>query len=126
MVAKGDEQRVLRFLAGLVEAWNRGDAESFADHFTPDADYVTGEGEWLQGRSAIKDRVGAAAVDRGARIEGSISLRVHEKMATAMFRWSARTEGGAMFRGVVSCVVVKQDGRCLIERLQNTDTATDS
>ncbi|MEU0564689.1 SgcJ/EcaC family oxidoreductase [Nonomuraea sp. NPDC005983] len=42
-------------LAGLGEAWNRGDAAAYASLFTPDADYITFFGLRLRGRQAIED-----------------------------------------------------------------------
>lgn len=40
-------------LGGLATAWNAGDADAYGDLFTPDATYVTFDGDVLRGRDQI-------------------------------------------------------------------------
>lgn len=105
----------------LVQAWNRRDGPAFAALFTSDADYVTGDGDWIRGRGAIDRLVRDAAAGAEAFIEGAVSIRQAGNVATAVFRWSARVPDGAGSRGVTTCVLTRRQSRWLIELLQNTD-----
>ena len=112
------EAEIHELLESLVDSWNRGDGAAFASLFAPDADYVTGDGEWLHGRSAIEDLMGSTKAGARASLRGTASIRVLGAVATAVFRWGTVADAG----GVVTCVVVRGvDGRWLIDRLQNTD-----
>ena len=50
-----DAPAVLAVLSRLAEAWNAADADAYGDLFTPDATYVTFDGQVLTGRHAIAD-----------------------------------------------------------------------
>jgi nitronate monooxygenase len=115
------EMRVQNVLERLVGAWNRRDAKSFADLFTADADYVTGDGDWLRGRRAIERLIESASSPAHASIDGATSIRVAGSTATALFRWAA--SGTPPARGVTTCVLVEDEseGGFRIARLQNTD-----
>jgi uncharacterized protein (TIGR02246 family) len=115
---KGAAEEVI---ARLVSAWNSGDAERFSGLFTPRADYVSTNGDWLKGRSAIRELLMGAALPAPVRVEGDISVHRHADAQTAVFRW-ARV-GEADRRGIISCVIVRQRARWLIDRLQNTEVA---
>ena len=111
------EAEIHELLESLVDSWNRGDGAAFASLFAPDADYVTGDGEWLHGRRAIEDLMGSTKAGARASLRGTASIRVLGAVATAVFRWGTADAGG-----VVTCVVVRGvDGRWLIDRFQNTD-----
>jgi uncharacterized protein (TIGR02246 family) len=45
---------IAELMAGLAEAWNRGDATAYAAVFTEDADYITFDGTHTRGREAIE------------------------------------------------------------------------
>ncbi|GAA4950686.1 uncharacterized protein (TIGR02246 family) [Nonomuraea thailandensis] len=45
---------IAELLAGLAEAWNRGDAAAYAALFTEDADYITFDGTHTRGRQAVE------------------------------------------------------------------------
>jgi len=113
-----NEDEVRRLLDRLFDAWNRGDAPAFAALFSPEADYVTGEGEWVHGRAAIGALLAAAAASGPASLQGPPSVRLHDGAASAIFRWSAGPAGG-----IVSCVLERGPDGWLIERLHNTDRA---
>jgi uncharacterized protein (TIGR02246 family) len=48
-----DETKLREMHAGMIEAWNRGDAAGFAAPFAPDADFIVFDGTQLRGRSQI-------------------------------------------------------------------------
>ncbi|MEI0739780.1 SgcJ/EcaC family oxidoreductase [Paenibacillus sp. JTLBN-2024] len=55
-------------------AWGKGDGEAYGACFTEDADYVTFQGEHLQGRKAIADTHQELwnSVLKGSTLEGEI------------------------------------------------------
>jgi uncharacterized protein (TIGR02246 family) len=50
-----DERTVRGFVAGMVDAWNRGSAEEFAAPFSDDADFIAFEGTHLVGHKQIRE-----------------------------------------------------------------------
>ncbi|MEU0009060.1 SgcJ/EcaC family oxidoreductase [Streptomyces sp. NPDC006314] len=50
-----DHRAVCETLRSLTDAWGRGDATAYGEHFTPDATYTTYIGTHYQGRSDITD-----------------------------------------------------------------------
>jgi uncharacterized protein (TIGR02246 family) len=112
-------------IAGLVErligAWNAGDATSFAGLFTPDADYVGGDGLWRKGRASIRELCPAAPDSPRVSIRGEASTRSHGAAVATTFRWETGPGPGRR-EGVISCVAVIHDGGWAIAHLQNTDT----
>ena len=107
-------------LARLLDAWNRRDAVAFAALFVEDADYVTGDGLWLQGRAAIEGLVQGSDPMGQASFQGRPSIRVSDGAGSATFRWAA-SGGHTSSRGVTTCVLTMTGGGWLIERLHNTD-----
>jgi len=51
--AESDYEAVEAVVGGLVRAWNKGDARSFAEYFAEDADLVNIHGMHIRGRQAI-------------------------------------------------------------------------
>jgi uncharacterized protein (TIGR02246 family) len=104
----------------LVDAWNASDGARFASLFAADADYVTGDGEWVRGRSAIAGLVERAGPGPDVVLEDA-SVRVHGDFASVTFRWVARAAGETTSRGVVTAVLVRTADGWRFDRLQNTD-----
>lgn len=50
-----DEKAIEGVLHSLYEAWMNGDADAYADHFTPEAEYVAFDGSLAKGRKAIAE-----------------------------------------------------------------------
>jgi uncharacterized protein (TIGR02246 family) len=48
-----DEAAIRAVLAGLVDAWNRGDGAAWGKAFTEDADFTVWNGLYVKGREAI-------------------------------------------------------------------------
>ena len=118
------EAEIRRVLDRLLDAWNRRDSAAFARLFTPDADYVTGDGSWVHGRGEIGSLVRDAEAGTKASLVGHPSIRAAEDWATVISRWSAVASDGSESRGVMSCVLVREKDRWLVDRLQNTDETT--
>ena len=49
----GDEAAIRRVIANLAEAWTKGDAKTWAEQFTDDADFTAWMGSTVHGREAI-------------------------------------------------------------------------
>jgi uncharacterized protein (TIGR02246 family) len=105
----------------LFAAWNAGDAESFAGLFTPDADYVGGDGLWRKGSAAIRALCPAAPDSPRVAMRGEPEVRLHGGVATCTFRWETEGAGPGRREGVISCVAVIDEGRWALAHLQNTD-----
>ena len=100
-------------LRGLVDAWNAGDAESFAKRFAPDAEYTTGAGQSVRGRARIAALVVGA--EKVALVDGP-SVECDGKTARGRFGWAT-----AARRGNVTCKLAWQGGAWLIESLCNDE-----
>jgi uncharacterized protein (TIGR02246 family) len=106
-------------LRRLVDAWNRGDAEAFAERFAPDATYTTGAGQSVRGRAGI-----SALVAGGARVALVDGPSVEREGATARGRFGWTTAGdhvGAVRRGTITCTLVRHGGSWLVESLRNEE-----
>ena len=108
-------------IADLLDAWNRKDKSSFCGHFTGEASYLTGDGQWRQGRTSIGELIEDPQTTARVELDGPIEVRDHGSVITAIFRWRSQVEVRPTGRGLVTCVLVNQNGRWLIEILQNTD-----
>jgi uncharacterized protein (TIGR02246 family) len=115
------DEEVAGLIRSLLDAWNRGDEEAFAGHFTPAATYLTSEGDCRLGRLAIGELLKDPSSVPRVHLSGQVAVRDHGNVRTAIFRWAADPEIGSQATGVVSCVVVKQEGGWLIDVLQSTD-----
>src|SRR5437763_5583866 len=105
------EQRV----TDLVAAWNRGDLHTFVASFTADAEYITGEGEWIRGQAAIEHRFRREFRKPTLLHIDETSVRVlSEDAAVAHLVWSSTAR-----RGILTVVFAAPDWR--IVSLQNTD-----
>lgn len=119
----GDDLKAVEAsVQGLVAAWNGGDPPRVASFFTLGAHYVTGDGRWLEGRSQIEDLVRSSQGGSPVVVDGPVTVLLHGQVATARFRWVAARDVGSGRRGIITCVLLHQAGRWLIEGLQNTDS----
>jgi len=107
---RSEEHPIRQRVAALVAAWNRGDLRTFAGSFAADAEYITGDGEWIRGSRAIEDRF--------VREFDEISVRVlSDTAALAHLVWSS-----AKRHGILTAVFAAPEWK--IVSLQNTDRAT--
>jgi uncharacterized protein (TIGR02246 family) len=87
-------------LRQLIDAWNRGDAEAFADRFAPDAEYTTGTGQCIRGRAQIAALVVAGV--KVALVDGP-SVECDGTTATGRFGWATPdNQAGAARRGTIT------------------------
>lgn len=67
---KSDEDAIRTAVASYVDAYNRGDAEAVANHWSESADWVSPSGERFQGRQAIQQEMETLfAESQGLKIE---------------------------------------------------------
>jgi uncharacterized protein (TIGR02246 family) len=123
-----EEAGVRALLAGLSEAWGRGDAAAYAALFDEDSDYVVFDGTRLRGRAenASFHRGVFGTVLAGTRLEGGVeSVRlltpevalVHSS-GGVMMPWQSRVSPGQRSRQTL--VLVKRQGGWRIAAFQNT------
>jgi uncharacterized protein (TIGR02246 family) len=112
---RSEEHPIRQRVAALVAAWNRGDLHAFAGSFAPDAEYITGEGEWIRGSRAIEDRFLREFRKPVLMEVDEISVRVlSDTAALAHLVWSS-----AKRHGVLTAVFAAPEWK--IVSLQNTD-----
>lgn len=113
------------------QAWNRHDAEAYADLFTEDGDVVNVLGWWWRGRAEIRSKLteAFAFVFRESRLSiTEVHVRVLEPhIAIAHVRWKmegAKAPPGAPApprEGIQLQVLRRAGDRWLIESFQNTN-----
>jgi uncharacterized protein (TIGR02246 family) len=128
-----DEQLIRGLVAAYVETWNRHDMDAWGRLFTDDADYVNRAGGWwksnrdsVDGHKAIHDMLVRqkqpmtyrSDVAKVAFLKPDIAL-VHATWAWPGFAGPSGEEQQD-FKGVITMVVVKRDGRWLIRAVHNT------
>jgi uncharacterized protein (TIGR02246 family) len=128
-----DEAAIKRVLAMYVETWNRQDMKSWGELFTDDVDYINRAGGWWQsnkenveGHKTIHEELKKqkqrmtyrASVAKINFLKSDIAL-VHAKWEWPGFVAMPGEKAGD-FGGMMTLVMVKQDGRWLIRALQNT------
>jgi uncharacterized protein (TIGR02246 family) len=112
---------VTSLIESLLDAWNRKDKASFCGNFTAEASYVSGEGEWRQGRRSIGELMDQPQVTARVRLDGAVEVRDRGAVLTAIFRWCSLPDVRPTGRGLATCVMVQQEGRWRIDIMQNTD-----
>ncbi len=106
-------------LLQLIDAWNRGDAEAFAERFAPDAEYTTGAGQCIRGRAQI-----AALVVAGVKVTlaDGPSVECDGATATGRFGWTTRdNQASAARRGTITCTLARHGSTWLVESLRNQE-----
>lgn len=109
-------------------AWNQGDGKAYGACFTEDADYVTFQGEHLQGRAAIADTHQELwnSVLRGSTLEGEIKkvhfltpdMAVFHGLGVVKLRW--QKSAPKKRDSINTNVAVKQNGEWKIAAFQNS------
>src|SRR5215813_4434120 len=100
-----DQVSVVELIQSLIDAWNRRDPTSFKSLFSEDANYISGDGRWFKGHSAIADLCSRGS-ESVSVVEGPL-IEFYDALATAIFRWSVvENERNG---GIITCVVHKQD-----------------
>ena len=81
----------------MIEAWNRGDAQGFAQVFAEDADFIAFEGTHLKGRDQINEfhQPLFDSVLKGTRLEGGVQfVRFLGPALAIMHAWTTTTVPG--------------------------------
>ncbi len=109
-------------------AWARGDANAYASMYTPDADLINIRGEHLHGRTVIAARIqhyfnNQLKNTRILRLAEQIR-RVSPTMAIIIRKdcvlYGAETTCSPVTLSINSSIVVKRQGKWLIESFHNT------
>jgi uncharacterized protein (TIGR02246 family) len=112
-----DEAAIRRYIEGVNEAFNRGDAKAIAATYAPDADYIDSLGRVSKGRADIEQTFQGflTGLYQGAKLEGGIeNIRfLTPTMALIDITGEATPQQGPSRRLRGVHVLVKQDGRWL-------------
>jgi uncharacterized protein (TIGR02246 family) len=128
-----DEQAIRAVLAAYQEAWNRHDMAAWGRLFTDDVDYVNrAGGHWEDNAAnvAAHTAIHEALARQSQKMTWSATVQKIRFLAEgvalvhATWNWpgviSAEGQGAKDLSGIMSLVLVKQDGRWLIRSLHNT------
>ena len=128
-----DEQAIRSVLSAYAEAWNRHDMTAWGRLFTDDVDYVNRAGGlWVGNLANVAEHETVhAALKRqnqnmtwSAAVEKISFLAPGVALVHATWTWPGFVlpsgKRAADFRGIMTLVMLKQDGRWLIRALHNT------
>lgn len=131
-----DISAIRELQARQAEAWNRHDADAYADLFTEDGDVVNVLGWLWRGRAEIRSKLteAFAFVFRDSRLTiTQVDVRFLEpRLAVAHVRWTlegAKAPPGAPApprEGIQLQVLRKPADRWLIESFQNTNSVPEA
>jgi uncharacterized protein (TIGR02246 family) len=126
-----DEEAIRQIPARFEAAWNRHDMKALASLFDEDADFVNVAGTWWKGRQEIEQahvRAHAAMFKNSTLRLGEVKVRfLKPGVAVAHAHWDLSGDTGpdgtarAPRAGLMSQVVVKQNGLWLIASAHNTN-----
>ena len=111
----------------LQAAWNAGDGDAYASHFTEDADLINVFGSHFKGREAITAlmRRVFGSIFKGSTtthtLDSAVLLREGVMLAHLSGRLTVPIESGTReMRNRQTFVLVQAEGRWLIRSFQNT------
>lgn len=128
-----DEEAINKVLATYVETWNQHDMKAWGKLFTDDVDYVNRAGGWwkgnkenVEGHESIHDTLRKQKTTYKATVAKISFLQPDIAIAHATWEMTGYTrpwgENVENFKGIITMVMVKQDGKWLIRAVQNTVT----
>lgn len=126
-----DEKAIQAVVAAYGETWNRHDMKAWGKLFTDDVDYVNRFGGWWKGnKTNVEEHVRFHAMwkkqnqgmDWVATAEKISFLTPDIALVHATSKWPGFTtpSGEKLKGGILTLVMVKQDGKWLVRALQNT------
>jgi uncharacterized protein (TIGR02246 family) len=130
-MASTDVEGIHRIFSTYLETWRKHDMDAWGRLFTDDADFVTHTGGWwksnqenVSGHKAIPDAV-LEQKTRYTLAAAKISfLKPDIALVHATWEWpgfiQSRGEAPVDRKGIITMVMVKQEGRWLIRASQNT------
>jgi uncharacterized protein (TIGR02246 family) len=127
------EEYIKRVLATYVDTWNKHDMAAWGKLFTDDVDYVNRGGGWwktnkenVEGHKLIHDVLveQKQKMTYKSDVAKITLLKPDIAIVHATWEWPGFTlpsgEEATDFKGMITMVMVKQNGRWLIRALQNT------
>jgi uncharacterized protein DUF4440 len=121
VAALEDERVVEQLVRNLLECWNRRDAKGFAEGFSPAAEYVTGSGQVVIGAESISDLVRQAAPAARVSIRDKPEIDLQTHSGTVRFAWASREADGIERNGTITCGLIRDGTRWLIDTLRNDE-----
>ena len=131
-----DEEAIRKVLTDYVETWNEHDMTAWGKLFTDDVDYVNRGGGWwksnkenVEGHRLIHDMLvrQKQKMTYKSKVEKITFLKPDVAIVQATWEWPGFTtpsgEEVEDFKGIITMVMVKQNGMWLIRALQNTVTS---
>ncbi len=135
MDTTSDEAGSTQVLATFVETWNRHGITAWGKLFADDVDYVDRAGGWWKSnKENVEDRglIHEMLIKQNQKMtyKSTVAkitfLKSDVAIVHAIWEWPGFTlppgEGVKGFKGIITMVTVKQDGKWLIRALQNTVT----
>ena len=132
-----DEGAIKKVLATYVETWNKHDMTAWGELFTDDVDYVNRGGGWwksnkenVEGHRLIHDMLTKQKqkMTYQSDVAEITFLKPDVALVHATWEWPGFAlpsgEEAKEFKGIITMVMVKRDGKWLIRALQNTVTVT--
>lgn len=127
----GDEEVIKQVFANYVETWNEHDMNAWGKLFTEDADFVSWSGGWWKSnKENVEGHQRAHGVLKEQKQKTTYKLtlaKIHLlkpdiALVHANWEWPgfASPLGEENRRGIITMVLVKQDGGWLIRASQNT------
>lgn len=123
-----DRKEIEQLFEKLKRAWGKGDGEAYGACFSDHADYVTFQGEHLQGRKAIANVHQELwnGVLRGSTLDGEIAkiqfitpeLAIFHGLGAVKMRW--QKQAPKKRDSINTNVAVKQNGEWRIAAFQNS------
>lgn len=131
-----EEEEIRKVIDDYVESWNKHDMVAWGKLFTDDVDYVNRGGGWwksnkenVEGHKLIHDMLvrQKQKMTYKSRVEKAIFLKPDIAIVHATWEWPGFSapsgEEVKDFKGIITMVMVKQNGVWLIRALQNTVTS---
>ena len=127
-----DESAIRNIPMRMIEAWNKGSGEAFAEKFTDTADFIAFEGTHLKGRqeiAAFHQRIFDTAM-KGSKLEGDVifvrflSPQLAIMHSVAMTTLSGQTSSSPGRDSIQIFVVVKSNEGWRVEGLLNARKLT--
>jgi uncharacterized protein (TIGR02246 family) len=109
---------LLELVGRPIAAWNGGDGDAFAELFVAKADYLTGQGEVVHGRSAIGALVGRGTASK-VQVVGEPIIEQAGMTGRVVFEWATESSSTPGRRGRIACELARVGQSWAIERLAN-------
>lgn len=131
VVQSKDEKDIKSTFTTYVEAWRKHDMDTWGSLFTDDADFVGNSGEWAKSNrenvamhKAIPDTVIRQMANYGLQTAKIDFLGPDIALVHAIWEWPGfiqrSDEEPADRKGIITMVMMKQEGKWLIRASQNT------